>query len=145
LLVQSNGSYPFSNPFAASSSTPSASGKETVSSTQLDQLKNDFTMIAKDLNPTERKLYHNLIDTENYQAAKGIVSIGFIRAAGLYQDSNGYPLSGESLSQDLTKLNPPSSQQEQNAIQALQNYLSVNPSSLALDKEKLGNLLDLKV
>lgn len=102
-------------------------------------------MISQDLSPTERKLYNTLIYSENYQAAKGLVAIGFMRAAGLYQDTHGNPLSGESLSQDLTRLHPPAGQQEQNALIALQNYLTLHPSSLALDKEKRGNLLDLKI
>lgn len=102
-------------------------------------------MISQDLNPTERRLYNTLINAENYQAAKGIVTIGFMRAAGIYEDRSGNQLNGESLSQDLTKLNPPASQKEQNALIALQDYLSFNPSSLDMDKEKRGNLLDLKV
>ena len=68
-----------------------------------------------------------------------------MRAAGIYHDENGEPLSGESLSQDLTKLNPPDSQEEQNTLKSLQEYLTLNPSSLDMDKEKRGSLLDLKV
>ncbi len=141
MQVQTNGSYPFSNSFV-----PALSEKESLTvSTQLEELQNDFSMISQDLNPTERRLYNTLINAENYQAAKGIVTIGFMRAAGIYEDRAGNQLNGESLSQDLTKLNPPASQKEQNALIALQDYLSFNPSSLDMDKEKRGNLLDLKV
>lgn len=102
-------------------------------------------MIAQELNPSERRLYNALLNAQNYQAAKGIVTVGFMRAAGIYHDSNGDPLSGESLSGDLTKLYPPNSQEEQKALKALHDYLTANPSSLSLDKEQRGNLLDLKV
>lgn len=141
MQVQTNGSYPFSNSFV-----PVLSKKEPLAvSAQLEELQNDFSMISQDLNPTERRLYNTLINAENYQAAKGIVTIGFMRAAGIYEDKDGNQLSGESLSQDLKKLNLPASQKEQNALIALHDYLSFNPASLDMDKEKRGNLLDLKV
>jgi hypothetical protein len=68
-----------------------------------------------------------------------------MRAAGVYHDSEGDPLSGESLSTDLTKLYPPESKEEQNTLKTLQEYLTSNPSSLEMSKEIRGNLLDLKV
>lgn len=145
MLVQSNNSYPFSNPFASSSYSSQQSSKETSLPGEVDHLKNDFSLISQDLNLSERKLFNTLLNDQNYQAAKGIVTIGFMRASGVYHDSNGESLSGESLSSDLNKLYPPNSQQDQNALLSLQNYLRTNPSSLALDKEKRGNLLDLKI
>lgn len=144
MLVQSNGSFPFSNPFA-SSPTSSASDKESLKTTQLEQITNDFNMVAQDLSPMERKLYNSLIYSENYQAAKGLVTIGFLRAAGMYQDTQGNPLPGHSLSQDLSRLNPPSTRQDQNALLALQHHLTIHPSSLTPDNEKRGNLLDLRI
>lgn len=145
MQVLTNNSYPFSNPFAASSYSPPPSYKEISQTGELDKLKDDYSMISQELNPSEQRLYNTLLNSENYQAAKGIVTVGFMRAAGIYHDSNGDVLSGESLSQDLTKLYPPDSQQDKNALLSLQNYLITNPSSLALDKEKRGNLLDLKI
>ena len=145
MQVQTNSSYPFSNPFASSSYSPPPTYKEISQTGEIDQLKDDYSMISQELNPSERRLYNSLLNAENYQAAKGIVTVGFMRAAGIYHDENGEPLSGESLSQDLTKLNPPDSQEEQNTLKSLQEYLTLNPSSLDMDKEKRGNLLDLKV
>ncbi|DAB38536.1 MAG: hypothetical protein A2023_01895 [Sulfuricurvum sp. GWF2_44_89] len=145
MQVQTNSSYPFSNPFASSSYSPPPSYKEISQTGEIDQLKDDFSMISQELNPSERKLYNTLLNAENYQAAKGIVTIGFMRAAGIYHDSNGDILSGESLPQDLTKLYPPDSQEEQKALKSLQNYLTLNPSALAPDTQRRGSLLDLKI
>lgn len=145
MQVQTNSSYPFSNPFASSSYSPPPSYKEISQTGEMDQLKDDFSMISQELNPSERKLYNALLNAENYQAAKGIVTIGFMRAAGIYHDSNGDTLSGESLSADLKKLYPPDSQEEQKSLKTLQEYLGANPSSMALNQEQRGNLLDLKV
>ncbi|MDO9055388.1 MAG: hypothetical protein Q8M43_10430 [Sulfuricurvum sp.] len=145
MQVQTNNSYPFSNPFASSSYSSPPSYKEISQTGEIDQLKDDFSLISQELNPAERKLYNTFLSSENYQAAKGIVTIGFMRAAGVYHDSDGNTLSGESLSRDLTKLYPPDSKEEENSLKALQEYLTLNPSSLDMDKEKRGNLLDLKV
>ena len=145
MQVQTNSSYPFSNPFASSTHSPPPSYKEISQTGEIDQLKDDFSMISQELNPSERKLYNALLNAENYQAAKGIVTIGFMRAAGIYHDSNGDILSGESLPQDLTKLYPPDSQEEQKALKSLQNYLTLNPSALAPDTQRRGSLLDLKI
>lgn len=143
MQVLSNSSYPFSNPFAASTYSPPPTYKEISQTGELDKLKDDYSMIFQELKPSERKLYNTLLNEENYQAAKGIVTVGFMRAAGIYHDSNGDTLTGESLSQDLTKLYPPDSQEEQKSIKALQNYLTANPSAMALNQERRGNLLDL--
>ncbi|HEX5330292.1 hypothetical protein [Sulfuricurvum sp.] len=145
MQVKSNSSYPFSNPFGASSYSPPPSFKDISQSGEVDQIKNDYSMISQELNPSERKLYNTLISAENYQAAKGIVTVGFMRAAGIYHDSNGDTLSGESLSQDLSKLYPPTSQEEQKSLTALQEYLRANPSAMAMNQERRGNLLDLRI
>ncbi len=145
MQVKSNSSYPFSNPFGASSYSPPPSFKDISQSGEVDQIKNDYSMVSQELNPSEKRLYNTLISAENYQAAKGIVTVGFMRAAGIYHDSNGDTLPGESLSQDLSKLHPPTSQEEQKTLKALNDYLKTNPSSLTLDKEQRGNILDLRI
>jgi hypothetical protein len=43
----------------------------------------------------------------------------------------------------LTKLYPPDSGEEQKTLKALQDYLTANPSAMALNQERRGNLLDL--
>jgi len=143
MQVSSNSSFPFSNPFGTSAYSPPPSYKEISQSGELDQLKDDFSMISQELNPSERKLYNTLLSEQNYEAAKGIVTVGFMRAAGIYHDNNGDTLTGESLSQDLATLYSPDSQEEQKSIKALQNYLTANPSAMALNQERRGNLLDL--
>jgi hypothetical protein len=145
MQVQTNSSYAYSNPFASSSYSPPPSFKEISQTGEIDQLKDDFSMISQELSPTERRLYNTLLSSENYQAAKGVVTVGFMRASGIYHDSEGNPLSGESLSQDLTKLYPSDTKEEQDSLKSLQEYLAFNPSSLALSQEQRGNLLDLKV
>lgn len=142
--VQMNGSSPFSNSSALPSSSLSSSGKEASGAIPPEQLQSDYIMIAQELSPRERKLYDNLIYTENYEEAKGIITIGFLRASGLYQDSEGYPLSKLSLTQDLAHLNLPADKEKKDSLLALKDYLAANPSSMALDTERLGNLLDLK-
>lgn len=143
MQVKSNSSYPFSNPFGASSYSPPPSYKEISQSGEIDQLKDNYSLIYQELNPSERKLYNTLLNDQNYQAAKGIVTVGFMRAAGVYHDTNGDTLTGQSLSQDLNKLYPPDSAEEQNSLQSLQDYLVLNPSAMALNQEQRGNLLDL--
>lgn len=143
MQVQTNSSYLFSNPFGTSSHSSKSSFKEISQSGEIDQLQNDYNLISQELNLSEKKLYHTLINDQNYEAAKGIVAVGFIRAAGVYQDAEGNPLSGQSLSEDLTKLSPPDSTKDQNALKALQEYLTLNPSTMALNQEGRGNLLDL--
>ena len=145
MQVQTNSSYAYSNSFGASSYSPPPSFKEISQSGEIDQLKDNFSMISQELNPSERKLYNTLLYEENYQAAKGIVTVGFMRASGIYHDSEGEPLMGKSLSEDLTKLYPPESKEEQSTLKALQNYLTLNPSSLEIGKEVRGNLLDLRI
>lgn len=145
MQVTTNSSYPFSNPFAASSYSTPPSFKEISQSGEVDQIKNDYSLISQELNPSERKLYNTLINGQNYEAAKGLVTVGFMRAAGIYHDYNADPLQGSSLTEDLTKLYPPDSSEEQNALRSLQDYLKTNPMSLAMDQERRGNLLDLKI
>jgi hypothetical protein len=143
MQVKSNSSYPFSNPFGASSYSPPPSYKEISQSGEIDQLKDNYSLIVQELKPSERKLYNTLLNDQNYQAAKGIVTVGFMRAAGVYHDTNGDTLTGQSLSQDLNKLYPPDSAEERNALQSLQHYLTLNPSAMGFNQEQRGNLLDL--
>ena len=143
MQVQTNSSSSLSNPYLPTSS--SSNEKDPIVSNQISQIKNDFSMIAQDLTPAERKLYDSLIYSENYQAAKGLVAVGFMRATGIYQDTAGEPLPGRSLPQDLARLEPPTSKSDQNAIAALSAHLAANPSALAPDIERRGNYLDLKV
>jgi hypothetical protein len=143
MQVKSNNSFAFSNPFASASYSPPPSYKEISQTGEIDQLKDNYSLIFQELNPSERKLYNTLLNDENYQAAKGIVTIGFMRAAGVYHDNNGDTLTGQSLSQDLSKLYPPDSIEEQKALKSLQDYLTLNPSAMALNQERRGNLLDL--
>jgi hypothetical protein len=145
MQVQTNSSYPFSNPFGASSYSPPPSYKEISQNGEIDQLKDDYSMISQELNPSERKLYNTLLQGENYQAAKGIVTVGFMRAAGIYHDSEGETLSGTSLTNDLNKLFPPNGPEEQKALTALQDYLITNPESLAINQAQRGSLLDLRI
>jgi len=144
--VQTNGSSPYSDSYSPSSFAFNTSDQQTTyATTQISQIKSDYIAIAQDLTPMEQKLYNSLIYTENYEAAKGIIAVGFLRSVGMYQTNEGKPLDGISLAQDLTRLNPPPGDKERLALTALQNHLSQNPSSIVLDKERLGNLLDLKV
>lgn len=145
MQVQTNSSYLFSNPFGTPSFSSKSSFKEISQSGEIDQLQNDYNLISQELNLSEKKLYHTLINDQNYQAAKGIVAVGFIRAAGVYQDADGNPLSGQSLIEDLTKLAPSDSIKEQNALKSLQDYLTLNPSAMELNPVQRGNLLDLKI
>lgn len=141
MFVQTSGSYPFSNPYV-----PTSYEKENVdTATQFEKLKQDYNMIFQELKPAERKLYDSLIYSENYLAARGIVTVGFMRAAGLYEDQEGKPLSGESLAQDLSRLNPPASSKERSALNALQNHVMQNPIEAGMDQTIRGNLLDLKI
>lgn len=143
MQVQTNSSYPFSNSYGTSSYSPPPSYKEISQTGELDQLKDGYSMVSQELNPSERRLYNTLMNDQDYQAAKGIVTVGFMRAAGIYHDGNGESLSGTSLSQDLAKLYPPDSHEEQKSLKALQDYLTANPSAMALNQERRGNLLDL--
>lgn len=143
MQVQTNSSYPFSNSYGTSSHSTPPSFKEISQTGELDQLKDDYSMISQELNPSERRLYNTLVNAQEYQAAKGIVTVGFMRAAGIYHDNNGDSLSSTSLTQDLSKLYPPASQEEQKSLKALQDYLTLNPSAMALNQERRGNLLDL--
>ncbi|MCK9374223.1 MAG: hypothetical protein M0P91_13660 [Sulfuricurvum sp.] len=146
MLVQTNGSSPYSDSYSSSSFSYTSEEQQTpYASIQISQIKSDYIAIAQDLTPTERKLYNSLIYTENYEAAKGIIAVGFLRSVGMYQNSEGKPLTGISLMQDLTQLNPPPGEKERSSLSALQNHLSQNPLSLQFDKERLGNLLDLRI
>jgi len=141
VLVQANGSYPFSN----TSAPPSYELEKPDSSSPLEELNSEYNIIFQELKPAERRLYDSLMHSENFLGARGVVTIGFMRAAGIYNDSDGNPLSGESLAQDLSRLNPPASHKERSALNALQNHIMSNPLSQEIDPTKRGNFLDLKI
>ncbi len=111
---------------------------------EIDQLKNDYSLISQELKPAEKKLYNTLLNEQNYDAAKGLVTVGFMRAAGIYHNENGDTLPGESLAEDLSALYPPDAAEDQKALRSLQRYLIANPSAIALNQEQRGSLLDLK-
>jgi hypothetical protein len=144
MIVQSNGSYPFSNPFGPSAYSPPPSYKEIKQSGEIDQLKNDYSLISHELKPAERKLYNTLLNEQNYDAAKGLVTVGFMRAAGIYHDENGDTLPADSLVDELGSLYPPDAAEDQKALASLQSYLIENPSAMSLNQERRGSLLDLK-
>lgn len=145
MQVNANSSYLFSNSFSASSYSPPPTFAEISQKGEIDQLKDDYSLISQELSPSERKLYTTLIHEENYEAAKGVVTIGFMRAAGIYHDGEGDTLQGASLSDDLTKLYPPDAPEDQNALSALQEYLITNPQAMMISQVSRGNLLDLRI
>lgn len=144
MQVSSNGSYnpsPFTSPF----NSPLTSQTNPDPDLQLSQIKNDFNMVSHDLNPSEKRLYDNLVYLGNYEAAKGVIAVGFLRASGLYTDGQNNTLEGTSLSQDLSRLNPPSDPQMQKSLSALQDHLNQNPTAMLPDAERRGNFIDLKI
>ena len=48
-----------------------------------DQLKDDFLTIAAQLTPSEKRLYNSMMYTQNYEGAKDIIAIGFMRTTNL--------------------------------------------------------------
>lgn len=141
MLVQANSSYPFSNSYLSASYEP----EKTDASTQLEELKQEYNSIFQELNPSERRLYDSLIHSENFLGARGVVTVGFMRAAGIYKDGDRNALSGQSLFSDLSRLNPPSSPKDRAAIMALQNHLIDNSPPQMIDPTLKGNLIDLKI
>ncbi len=79
MQVQTNSSSPFFNPYAS----PSQPEQETTPTQLLDQLKSDFITIAPQLTPSEKRLYNSMMYTQNYEGAKDIIAIGFMRTTNL--------------------------------------------------------------
>ena len=48
-----------------------------------EQLKGDFITVASQLSPSEKRLYNSMMYTQNYEGAKEIINIGFMRATDL--------------------------------------------------------------
>lgn len=71
MQVQSNSSSPSFNPY------------ETQSDPMQEQLKGDFITVAPQLSPSEKRLYNSMMYTQNYEGAKEIINIGFMRATDL--------------------------------------------------------------
>lgn len=69
MQVQSNNASPSFNPY------------ETQSDPLQEQIKGDFITVASQLSPSEKRLYNSMMYTQNYEAAKDIINIGFMRAA----------------------------------------------------------------
>lgn len=81
MQVQTNSSSPFFNTYASSSP------QETQEQPSIlrDQLKSDFITIAPQLSPSEKRLYNSLMYTQNYEGAKEIIALGFMRSTNLEQ------------------------------------------------------------
>jgi hypothetical protein len=73
MQVQSNNTSPSFNPY------------ETQSDPMQEQLKGDFITVASQLSPSEKRLYNSMMYTQNYEGAKEIINVGFIRSSNLEQ------------------------------------------------------------
>lgn len=73
MQVQSNSSSPSFNPY------------ETQNDPMQEQLKGDFITVAPQLSPSEKRLYNSMMYTQNYEGAKEIINIGFMRSTNLEQ------------------------------------------------------------
>ncbi|MFA6188129.1 MAG: hypothetical protein WC680_02505 [Sulfuricurvum sp.] len=67
------------------SSSPSFNPYETQPDPMQDQLQSDFITIAPQLSPSEKRLYNSLMYTQNYEGAKEIIALGFMRSTNLEQ------------------------------------------------------------
>lgn len=79
MQVQTNSSSPFFNHYTSSS----AQEDERTLNPLQDQLKIDFITVAPQLTPSEKRLYNSLMYTQNYEGAKDIIAIGFMRTTNL--------------------------------------------------------------
>jgi hypothetical protein len=70
---------------STNSSSPSFNPYEIQSDPIQEQLKGDFITVAPQLSPSEKRLYNSMMYTQNYEAAKEIINIGFMRASDLAQ------------------------------------------------------------
>lgn len=71
MQVSSNSSSPYMNPY------------EIQIDPAQEQLKDDFITVASQLSPSEKRLYNSMMYTQNYEGAKEIINIGFMRASDL--------------------------------------------------------------
>ncbi|HQS65660.1 MAG TPA: hypothetical protein PLM93_00550 [Sulfuricurvum sp.] len=65
------------------SSSPSFNPYEIQSDPIQEQLRGDFITVAPQLTPSEKRLYNSLMYTQDYQGAKDIIALGFIRTTAL--------------------------------------------------------------
>lgn len=65
------------------SSSPSFNPYEIQSDPIQEQLRGDFITVAPQLTPSEKRLYNSMMYTQNYEAAKEIIAIGFMRTTAL--------------------------------------------------------------
>lgn len=79
MQVQTNSSSPFYNPYTSSTTQEAQSESNPLQA----QLKADFITIASQLSPSEKRLYNSLMYTQDYQGAKDIIALGFIRTTAL--------------------------------------------------------------
>ena len=73
MQVQSNNASPSFNPY------------ENQIDPMQEQLKGDFFTVASQLSPSEKRLYNSMMYTQNYEGAKEIINIGFMRSSNLEQ------------------------------------------------------------
>lgn len=85
MQVQTSGFSPFFNPYIS----PSLQESETKPDERQNQLKSEFITVAEHLSPAEKRLYTSLIYTQNFEGAKQIIDLGFLRAAALEKSDQG--------------------------------------------------------
>lgn len=68
---------------SSNSSSPTYNPYEIQTDPAQEQLKGDFITVASQLSPSEKRLYNAMMHTQNYEGAKEIINIGFMRAADL--------------------------------------------------------------
>lgn len=73
--VQTNSPSPYLNPY------------ETQPDPLQDQLKDDFLTVAPQLTASEKRLYNSMMYTQNYEGAKDIIAIGFMRTTNLEKNN----------------------------------------------------------
>ena len=67
------------------SSSPSFNPYETQADPMQEQLKGDFITVASQLSSSEKRLYNSMMYSQNYEGAKEIINIGFMRSTDLEQ------------------------------------------------------------
>ena len=70
---------------SSNNSSTSFNPYETGIDPMQEQLKGDFITVASQLSPSEKRLYNSMMYTQNYEGAKEIINIGFMRATDLAQ------------------------------------------------------------
>ncbi|MDD5211586.1 MAG: hypothetical protein PHV62_04165 [Sulfuricurvum sp.] len=65
------------------SSSSSFNSYEIQNDPLQEQLKGDFITVASQLSSSEKRLYNSMMYTQNYEGAKEIINLGFMRATDL--------------------------------------------------------------